>query len=102
VLDPEQVRAAYHGVIFDDPQLKTFALEYLEMVLPRNVRQRLWLFIGDVSERRKKQQTRSFDNVVADMMVTGQTLFGGELSRQTLDRMVAQRSGHNPTKEAGS
>ena len=102
VLDPEQVRAAYHGVIFDDPQLKTFALEYLEMVLPRNVRQRLWLFIGDASEQRKKQQTRSFDNVVADMMVTGQTLFGGELSRQALDRMVAQRSRHNPSKKAGS
>jgi ATP/ADP translocase len=102
VLDPEQVRAAYHGVIFDDPQLKTFALEYLEMVLPRNVRQRLWLFIGDASERQKKQQTRSFDNVVADMMVNGQTLFGGELSRQALDRMVAERSRHNPSKEAGS
>ena len=92
VLDPEQVRAAYHGVIFDDPELKSFALEYLELVLPRSVKERLWFYIGDVSEQRKKKQTRSLDNVVADMMVTGQTLFGGEITRQALDKMVADRS----------
>ena len=91
VLDPEQVRAAYHGVIFDDPELKSFALEYLEMVLPRSIRERLWFFIGDVSEQRRKQQSRPLNNVVADMMVTGQTLFGGELTRQALDEMVARR-----------
>jgi hypothetical protein len=93
VLDPEQVRAAYHGVIFADPELKSYALEYLEMVLPRSIRERLWFFIGDVSEQRQKKLTRSLDHVVADMMVTGQTLFGGELTRQALDEMVSRRKG---------
>jgi ATP/ADP translocase len=102
VLDPEQVRAAYHGVLFDDPQLKSFALEYLEMVLPRNVRQRLWLFIGDVSEKRKEQQTRSFDHVVADLMDMSQTLFHGEVSRLALERMVVEREAKNLPKDKES
>jgi len=91
VLDPEQVRAAYHGVIFGDPVLKSFALEYLEMVLPRSVRERLWFYIGDVNEKKRKKETRSIDRVVEDMMNSGNTLFGGEISRQALDRIVAQR-----------
>jgi len=91
VLDPQQVRAAYHGVITDDPQLKSFALEFLEHVLPQSIRHRLWLFIGDVSEKRKKQQLRSIDAVVADMMVTDLTLFGGELSKSALKNLVSKR-----------
>jgi len=91
VLDPEQIRAAYHGVIFDDPELKSFALEYLEMILPRSIKERLWFYIGDISEQRLKKQSRDIDNVVADMMVTGQTLFGGEVTREALDKMVSQR-----------
>ncbi len=104
VLDPAQVRAAYHGVIFDDAELKSFALEYLEMVLPRSIRERLWFYIGDVSEQRRRHQARPLDNVVADMMVTGQTLFGGELTRQALDEMVARRrtppAGREPEEES--
>jgi hypothetical protein len=100
VLGQEQVRAAYHGVIFDDPELKSFALEYLEMVLPRSVKERLWFYIGDVSEKRIQRQARSIDSVVEDMMVTGQTLFGGEMTRQALDLMVArQNSDQSPPKE---
>ena len=99
LLDPENVKAAYYGIIVNDHQLKTFALEYLELVLPRSVQQKLWLFIGDVSENRKRQQSRSLDHVVADMMITGQTLFGGKLSRQALDRMIAERSHQNSAQE---
>ncbi len=88
VLDPEQTRAAYHGIILEDPQLKSFALEYLDHVLPQSIRHRLWVFIGDVSEKRKARQLRSIDAVVADLMATGQTLFGGELSQIALRRIV--------------
>ncbi|MCP4291730.1 MAG: MFS transporter [bacterium] len=100
VLDQEQVRAAYHGVIFDDPELKSFALEYLEMVLPGSVKARLWFYIGDVSEKRIQRQARSMNRVVEDMMISGQTLFGGEMTRQALDHMVArQNPDQSPLKE---
>jgi len=92
VLDLEQVRAAYHGIILDDPELKSFALEYLEMVLPRSVKERLWFYIGDISEKKVKRQARSIDRVVEDMMETGNTLFGGEISRQALDLMVSRQN----------
>jgi hypothetical protein len=46
VLDPGTVRAAYHGIVLNDQELKSFALEYLEQVLPTDVRDRLWPFIG--------------------------------------------------------
>ncbi len=90
VLDPEQVRAAYHGVILDDPQLKSFALEYLEHVLPGSIRHRLWSLIGDHSERQKQRQARPLDAVVADLMVTSQTLFQGDVSRIALKKMVSE------------
>lgn len=91
VLDPEQVRAAYLGVVLDDPELKSFALEYLEHVLPGSVRRRLWVFIGDVSERRKQGELRPMQDVVADMMATGVTLFQGDLTRLNLQKMLQQR-----------
>ncbi len=95
----EQVRAAYHGVIFNDPELKSFALEYLELVLPRSVQKRLWFYIGDVSERKRKRHARPIDSVVEDMINSGQTLFEGEITRQALDRIVAQRNPNHPSRE---
>ena len=91
VLDPERVRAAYHGVILDDMHLKSLALEYLEQVLPRSVRHRLWVFIGDISDKRKEQQLRPLDAVVEDLMATNLTLFKGDVSRLALQRMLDER-----------
>jgi len=53
VLDRDTVRAAYHGIILNDPELNSFALEYLEQALPSDVRNRLWPFIGDLSAIRQ-------------------------------------------------
>ena len=92
VLDPVRVRAAYNGVILDDPHLKSLALEYLEQVLPRLVRDRLWLIIGDASERKREQLRRPLDVVVADLMQTNVTLFKGEVSRQALQKMLDERN----------
>lgn len=101
VLDPEQVRAAYLGVVLDDPDLKSFALEYLEHVLPGSVRRRLWVFIGDVSERRKQGELRPMDQVVADMMATGVTLFQGDMTRLNLQRMLQEKENEQSRGRGG-
>lgn len=91
VLDPEPVRAAFHGIVLDDENLKNFALEYLEQVLPVEIRKRLWLFIGDVSEQQRKKGQRSLDAVVGDLMSTRATLFGGDEGRDALKRLLEER-----------
>ncbi|MGB5303178.1 MAG: hypothetical protein WBP17_08525, partial [Gemmatimonadota bacterium] len=88
VLDRDTVRAAYHGIILGDPELKSFALEYLEQVLPRDVRDRLWPFIGDLSASAEQRAMRNLDDVVADLLQTGATLFGSQEDREALKRYL--------------
>jgi ATP/ADP translocase len=93
VLDPEPVRAAFHGIILDDESLKSFALEYLEQVLPAAIRERLWLFIGDISEYRRAKEMRPMNSVVSDLMSSRATLFGGEADRDALKRLLGDKDG---------
>ena len=88
VLEPEAVRAAFHGVVLDDERLRSFALEYLERVLPDDIRRRLWPFIGDVSDRERARARRPLDQVVADLIDTNATLFGSEEDQAALRRLV--------------
>jgi ATP/ADP translocase len=88
VLDPEPVRAAFHGVILDDEGLKSFALEYLEQVLPAEIKERLWLFVGDISEYRRAEQMRPIVKVVSDLMSSRATLFGGRTELDALRRLL--------------
>lgn len=88
VLDPEPVTAALHGIILDHEDLKNFALEYLENALPADVSERLWLFIGDVSEHQKAKQTRPLQQVVSDLMQSRATLFHEELDRKALKKIL--------------
>ncbi len=90
VLDPVAIRSAYHGIRFDQPELRSFALEYLEQVLPGDVQARLWPFIGDSGERKRRREERPLDAVVADLMKTGATLFGGEVEQAALRRLLGQ------------
>ncbi|NIN73351.1 MAG: hypothetical protein GTO46_15790 [Gemmatimonadetes bacterium] len=91
VLEPEAVRAALNGVVLSDERLKSFALEYLEHVLPADVRTKLWPFIGDVSEYKRAKLLRPIDDVVTDLMNTGATLFGDEQDRAALKRMLEEQ-----------
>lgn len=88
VLDRDTVRAAYHGIILNDPELNSFALEYLEQVLPSDVRDRLWPFIGDLSASAEQRARRNLDEVVADLLQTGATLFGSSEDREALRRYL--------------
>ncbi len=92
VLDPEPVRAAFQGILLQDEGLRDFALEYLEQVLPDPIRKRLWVFIGDVSDRQRTRALRPLDRVVSDLMTTRATLFAGEEERDALKRMLKDRS----------
>lgn len=91
VLEPEVVRAAFHGIILDDERLRSFSLEYLEQVLPPDVRDSLWPFIGDVSEYRRHKSLRSLNDVVSDLMTTGATLFGSEQERAALKQILEEQ-----------
>jgi hypothetical protein len=90
VLDPNTIRAAYHGIVLNDPELKSFALEYLEQVLPPDVRDRLWPFIGDMSASAERRALRGLDDVVADLLQTGATLFGSPEDREALRRYLEE------------
>jgi hypothetical protein len=91
VLEPEVVRAAFHGIILDDEKLKNFSLEYLEQILPTDIRKRLWPFIGDISEYKQKRSMRSLDEVVSDLMTTGATLFADVEDREALRQILHEQ-----------
>ncbi len=84
VLEPDPIRTAFHGIVLDDAKLKSISLEYLEQVLPPDIRTRLWPFIGDLSEHQRRSSARGMDAVVADLLRTGSTLFGDEAARDRL------------------
>jgi AAA family ATP:ADP antiporter len=93
VLDRDTIRAAYHGIVLNDPELRSFALEYLEQVLPADVRDRLWPFIGDLSASAEQRALRNLDDVVADLLQTGATLFGSQEDREALRRYLDESEG---------
>jgi len=90
VMEPEAVRAAFNGIMLDDERLKSFSLEYLEQVLPADVRKKLWPFIGDVSEYQREKSLRSLDEVVSDLMITGATLFADVPDREALRQILEE------------
>jgi ATP/ADP translocase len=92
VLDPEAVRSAYQGLTLGDEGLRSLALEYLDQVLPGDVKERLWPFIGDLSEYQQARRARPLRAVVSDLVTTGATLFGSEGERQALRKLLDEQS----------
>ncbi|MGW8282116.1 MAG: hypothetical protein ACWGON_02345, partial [Gemmatimonadota bacterium] len=99
VLDPEAIRAAYRSLVSTDDEARSFALEYLEQTLPGDVRRRLWPFIGDMSAYQENRALRPLDRVVADLVRTGATLFGGSEEREALRRYLSESN--RPVGEPG-
>jgi len=95
VLEPEPVQAALKGVLTNDPNLKSFALEYLEHVLPRDIKDKLWPFIGDISEYQKRQAQRPINEVVEDLVKTGASLFSDDMAKER----IRQALGKGPEKK---
>jgi hypothetical protein len=66
VLPSEPLRVAFAGLHATDQALRGTALEYLDAVLPPDIRERLWPFLED--ERRTRPPARPRDEIVADLL----------------------------------
>lgn len=98
VLDRDAIVAAWRGIVSGSDEVKSLALEYLEQVLPEDVRARLWPFIGDLSSEQAKRETRSLDTVIGELLTTGATLFEGD-DRAQLRRYLDPETDDGPSAE---
>jgi ATP:ADP antiporter, AAA family len=83
VLPTAPLQIAYRGLHTDDPGLRGTALEYLEGVLPPDIRDRLWPFLSD--RPRKPQDGRARDEILADLLRSNESIMLNleELRRRT-------------------
>ena len=70
---PEPLRVAFHGLHTDDKHLRGTALEYLESVLPVDIRQKLWPFIEEDPSAIRASE-KSHDEIVADLLKSNQSI----------------------------
>jgi hypothetical protein len=92
VLPTVPLQVAYKGLQTDDSALRGTALEYLEGVLPRDIRDRLWPFLGDdVVSRPASDRTR--EQVLDDLLRSNESIMLNieELRR----RMTSKKSGED-------
>jgi hypothetical protein len=72
VLPTEPLRIAFRGLHTDDRNLRGTSLEYLESVLPPDIRERLWPFLED--NRSAARTVRSRDDVLAELLRSHQSI----------------------------
>jgi hypothetical protein len=72
VLPTTPLQIAYRGLHTDDPGLRGTALEYLEGVLPPDIRERLWPFLGDAVPRQR--QGRSREAILDELMRSNESI----------------------------
>ena len=83
VMPREPMQIAFRSLHTDDPHLQGTAIEYLEEVLPLQIRERLWPYI----ERRPVTRTaRPSHEVIADLLRSNQTI---ALNLRELQRRAA-------------
>ena len=67
ILPSEPLKIAYHGLHTEDAELRGTALEYLESVLPEQLRESLWPFLEESGERGPHRE-RSRKEVLEDLL----------------------------------
>jgi hypothetical protein len=72
VLPAAPLQIAYRGLHTDDVALRGTALEYLEGVLPADIRERLWPFLGD--RDRAPRESRPRDEILADLLRSNESI----------------------------
>jgi hypothetical protein len=65
ILDPESIRIAFKSLHQADERLRGTALEYLETVLPDEVRDAVWPYLG---EARPMRSARPANEILADLL----------------------------------
>jgi hypothetical protein len=73
VLPAAPLQIAYRGLHTNDPGLRGTAVEYLEEVLPADIRERLWPFLGDRPAAAKKQ-ARPREEILADLLRSNESI----------------------------
>jgi AAA family ATP:ADP antiporter len=83
VLPTAPLQIAYRGLHTNDPGLRGTALEYLEGVLPTDIRDRLWPFLSD--RPRNQRDSRARDEILADLLKSNESIMLNleELRRRT-------------------
>lgn len=71
VLPREPLQLAFRGLQTDDEQLRGTALEFLEGVLPSQIRQRLWPFL---EQRPSRRTTRPPEEVIAALLRSNKSI----------------------------
>ncbi len=72
VLPAAPLQIAYRGLHTSDAALRGTALEYLEGVLPGDIRERLWPFLGD--RDRAPRETRPREEILADLLRSNESI----------------------------
>lgn len=82
VLPAAPLHISYRGLHTDDPVLRGTALEYLEGVLPADIRERLWPFLG--GEPTTVHPSRSREDIVQELLRSNESIMLNleELRRQ--------------------
>jgi hypothetical protein len=68
VLEPEQVRLAYHALYGDDPAIRGTALEYLDNVLPERIKPRVLALIEGSAVPARRPRRRELASVVDELL----------------------------------
>jgi ATP/ADP translocase len=72
VLPAAPLQISYRGLHTDDPLLRGTALEYLEEVLPADIRERLWPFLG--GELAAARPSRSREDIVEELLRSNESI----------------------------
>jgi len=88
VLPTVPLQVAYKGLQTDDGALRGTALEYLEGVLPRDIRDRLWPFLGDDVARRPASG-RSREQVLDELLQSNESIM---LNLRELRKRMGQKT----------
>ena len=72
VPEPSLLRIAFDSLRSDDPKRRGTALEYLECMLPPEVRQELWPFLEEIGGRKGPIRTR--EEIIADLVSTNESM----------------------------
>jgi hypothetical protein len=94
VLPREPLQIAFRSLHTSDQYLRGTALEYLEGLLPTEIRERLWPFLEDRRTRGGPQRPR--DEVLADLMRSNQSIM---LNLEKLQRRADARRAIEATAE---
>jgi hypothetical protein len=86
VLPTAPLQISYRGLHTDDPKLRGTALEYLEGVLPQDLSQRLWPFLGR-DQQPAARDVRARDEILADLLRSNESIMMNlEELRRRVDR----------------